>query len=183
MLEEMGKKLQFEVEELAPIINGETVYSSSLIRRMIRAGNVSDVVRFLGRHFSLAGRVVHGAHRGRGLGFPTANISTEKELIPADGVYAVKVRIDDRLYDAACNIGSNPTFGDASVSIEVFVFDVDTELYGLEIRVYFIERIREEKKFNSIEELKAAIADDVDRCRSILESTSLVIYSEYLEDV
>jgi len=181
MLEALGKELLFEVEELSPINTGDTVYSSSLIRRMIREGNVSDVVRFLGRHFSLAGSVVHGAHRGKMLGFPTANISTDKELIPADGVYAVKVKIGEKLYDAACNIGSNPTFGTAPVSIEVFVFDFNTELYDSEIRVYFIERIREEKKFDSIDDLKKAIASDVAKCRSILESTALVFYREYLE--
>jgi riboflavin kinase/FMN adenylyltransferase len=183
MLESLGKKLLFEVEELSPIVTGDTVYSSSLIRKMISEGNVSDVVRFLGRHFSLAGSVVHGAHRGKTLGFPTANISTDKELIPADGVYAVKVKIDDRLYDAACNIGSNPTFGTAPASIEVFILDFTMELYDSEIRVYFIERIREEKRFDSIEELKEAIADDVARCRLILESTALVIYRDYLECV
>jgi riboflavin kinase/FMN adenylyltransferase len=150
---------------------------------MISEGNVSDVVRFLGRHFSLAGSVVHGAHRGKTLGFPTANISTDKELIPADGVYAVKVKINDRLYDAACNIGSNPTFGSAPVSIEVFILDFTMELYESEIRVYFIERIREERKFDSVDELKKAISEDVAKCRLILESTALVVYNEYLEDV
>ena len=183
MLETLGKELSFEVEELSPINTGDTVYSSSLIRKMIRAGKVSDAVRFLGRHFSLAGRVVHGACRGKALGFPTANISTDKELIPADGVYAVKVKIDERLYDAACNIGRNPTFGIAPVSIEVFVFDISMDLYDSELRVYFIERIRDEKKFDSVDELREAIAEDVARCRSILETTSLVIYSEYLEGV
>jgi riboflavin kinase / FMN adenylyltransferase len=183
MLEVLGNELFFEVEELTPIHTGDTVYSSSLIRRMVRAGSVSDVVRFLGRHFSLAGNVVHGAHRGKTLGFPTANISTDKELIPADGVYAVKVKIGERLYDAACNIGSNPTFGTAPVSIEVFVLDFNMELYDTEIRVYFIERIRDEKKFDSADDLKKAISDDVAKCRSILESTALVFYREYLEGV
>jgi len=183
MLETLGKELLFEVEELRPINTGDTVYSSSLIRRMIKEGNVADVVRFLGRHFSLAGSVVHGAHRGKELGFPTANISTEKELIPADGVYAVKVKIEGRLYDAACNIGSNPTFGTAPVSIEVFILDFNMELYDSEIRVYFIARIRDEKKFNSADDLKKAISNDVAKCRSILESTALVFYREYLEDV
>ncbi len=181
MLEALGKKLLFDVETLDPIISGDTVYSSSLIRRMIRGGEVSEVVRFLGRHFSLAGRVVHGAHRGKILGFPTANILTDKNLIPADGVYAVKVKIDEKLFDAACNIGSNPTFGTAPVSIEVFVLDFDMELYDSEIRVYFIERIREERRFDSVEALKDAIANDVARCRSILDSTPLLIYTEYLE--
>lgn len=183
MLAALGKELLFDVEELSPIITGDTVFSSSLIRRIIREGNVSEAVRFLGRHFSLAGRVVHGAHRGKELGFPTANIFTDKELIPADGVYAVKVKIEDGLYNAACNIGRNPTFGSAPITIEVFVFDFAGDLYDSEIRIYFIERIREEKKFASVEELKKSIADDVAKCRAILDATSLVIYREYLEGV
>ncbi len=183
MLCRYGDRFGFTVEELAPISRGETTYSSSLIRRMIAAGDVADVVRYLGRHFSLGGRVVHGAHRGKSLGFPTANIVTDKELIPADGVYAVKVKLNDRLYDGACNIGNNPTFGAAEISIETFIFDFDGELYDQELRIYFIERLRGEKRFNSTDELKRAIADDVANCRRILAATPLVVYSEYLEGI
>lgn len=183
MLSSYGSKFGFTVEEMAPINCGDTIYSSSLIRRMISEGNVTDVVRFLGRHFSLGGRVVHGAHRGKVLGFPTANIQTDKELIPADGVYAVKVRINDMLYDGACNIGNNPTFDAAEASIEVFIFDFDAELYDQEVRIYFIQRLRGEVKFASIDELKQAIADDVMQCRRILAVTPLVSYNEYLENL
>lgn len=181
MLRDFGSRLGFQVEELAPINSGETIYSSSLIRRMIDEGDVSEVVRYLGRHYSLGGKVVHGAHRGKALGFPTANIRTDKELIPANGVYAVKVRINEELYDAACNIGSNPTFGVNDVSIEVFIFDFNDELYDQELRVYFIARLRGEQKFSSAEELKRAIAADVAECRRILATTPLVVYHEYLE--
>lgn len=183
MLSSYGARHGFTVEELSPINCGETIYSSTLIRRMITEGNVSEVVRFLGRHFSLGGRVVHGAHRGKALGFPTANIVTDKELIPAEGVYAVKVKIDDRLFDGACNIGKNPTFGVNEISIEAFIFDFDGELYDQELRVYFIERLRGEVKFASIEELKQAIAADVAACRRILAETPLVAYNEYLEGI
>ena len=104
-------------------------------------------------------------NRGKSLGFPTANIETDKELIPADGVYAVKVKIADCLYDAACNIGVNPTFASGSRSIEVFIFDFAGELYGQDIRVYFFERLRGEERFASPPQLAAAIARDVARCR------------------
>jgi len=183
MLRSFGSRLGFHVEELAPINSGEMIYSSSLIRGMIAAGEVSEVVRYLGRHYSLGGRVVHGAHRGKSLGFPTANIRTDKELIPADGVYAVKVKIDDKLFDGACNIGNNPTFGGSEVSIEAFIFDFDGELYDQELRVYFIARLRGERKFSSADELKTAIAADVAECRRILATTPLVVYSEYLEGI
>lgn len=183
LLKKLGLQFTFEVEELLPISDGSIIYSSSLIREMIADGAVAEVIRYLGRNFSIAGRVVHGANRGKSLGFPTANIATDKELIPADGVYAVKVKIEDRLYDAACNIGFNPTFDSVRKTIEVFIFDLDEDLYGKEIRVYFFERLRSEQRFDSINELAAAITADVARCRKILASTQLVVYREYLEDM
>jgi riboflavin kinase/FMN adenylyltransferase len=181
LLRRLGAELDFAVEELAPITDGTVVYSSSLVRRMILAGEVADVVHFLGRNFSVAGRVVHGEKRGKLLGFPTANIATDKELIPLDGVYAVKVRIADTLYDAACNIGNNPTFHGGKRTVEVFIFDFTGELYGEEVRVYFFERLRGEEKFANVEELAAAIGRDVARCRTILAERQLVVYSDYLE--
>jgi len=183
LLKNLGVRFSFAVEELLPISDGSINYSSSLIRKMVADGDVAGVIRYLGRNFSIAGRVVHGANRGKSLGFPTANIATDKELLPADGVYAVKVKIDDRLYDAACNIGFNPTFDSDKKTIEVFVFDLDEDLYGKEIRVYFFERLRSEQRFASIHELASAISADVARCRQILASTQLVVYREYLEDL
>ena len=128
------------------------------------------------------GVVVHGAKRGRTIGFPTANLATEKELLPADGVYAVKVRVGDALYDGACNIGRNPTFGNHETSIEVFLLDYSGDLYGQEIRIFFVERIRGERKFTGVEALKEAIAADVARCREILRNARIIEYQEYLGD-
>lgn len=182
LLRQFGSNCSFEVEELPPISDGSLTYSSSLIRKMIAAGAVDEVIRYLGRNFSIAGKVVHGAARGKSLGFPTANIATDKELLPADGVYAVKVRIDGILYDAACNIGFNPTFTTEKKSIEVFVFDLDEELYGKEIRIYFFERLRAEKRFDSPHDLAAAINADVAKCRKLLASRQLIVYREYLEE-
>lgn len=183
LLRNLANKHLFAVEELPPISDGSINYSSSLIRKMIAAGAVAEVIRYLGRNFSIAGRVIHGADRGKSLGFPTANIATDKELMPADGVYAVKVKIDGMLYDAACNIGFNPTFEARKKSIEVFIFDLAADLYGKEIRVYFFERLRAEKRFDSTHELVTAIAADVARCRELLASSQLVVYREYLEGV
>jgi riboflavin kinase/FMN adenylyltransferase len=148
---------------------------------MILDGAVADVVHFLGRNFSVAGTVVHGEKRGKLLGFPTANIATDKELFPADGVYAVKVKIGATLYDAACNIGTNPTFHGDKRTVEVFIFDFDGELYGMDVRVYFFQRLRGEEKFASADELVAAISRDVAQCRRILSERQLVVYSDYLE--
>jgi riboflavin kinase/FMN adenylyltransferase len=180
-LRRMGQELGFEVQVLEPIGDCATVYSSSSVRKLIESGNVRDVVSLLGRHFSLGGIVVHGFHRGKGLGFPTANLKTDKELIPGFGVYAVKVKIGDAVYDGACNIGDNPTFQDGRTSIEVFIFDYDGDLYGQEMRLYFVDRIRDEESFADVEALQRAIARDVARCREILKDVSIIEYREYLE--
>jgi riboflavin kinase/FMN adenylyltransferase len=169
LLKELGHKYSFAVEVLSPIGSKEMVYSSSSIRKMIADGDVKGSVPLLGRYFSLSGTVVHGHHRGKGLGFPTANIETEKELIPKEGVYAVKVKIGEIFCDGACNIGSNPTFNDDKLSIEVNIFDFTKDLYGREITLYFIERLREERSFPSPAELRKAISDDVARCRTLLQ--------------
>jgi riboflavin kinase/FMN adenylyltransferase len=180
---ELGREFGFEVDVLEPIGHGGLVYSSTEVRRLLLSGDVEGVVPLIGRHFSLGGRVVAGHNRGSGLGFPTANILTDKELIPASGVYAVKVKVDDTLLDGACNIGNNPTFGNKDSSIEVFLFDFEGNLYDRDLRVYFIARIRDEQRFSNIEGLKRAIATDVSRCKEILAMTALVEYREYLEGV
>ena len=182
MLRRMGEELGFTVEVLEPIASGELVYSSTAVRRMISEGDVEGVVRLIGRHFSVGGTVVHGRQRGKGLGFPTANLQTDKELIPKPGVYAVKVKIDDATYDGACNIGDNPTFGNGSLSIEVFIFDFDGDIYGREVRLYFVDRIRDEVAFPNPEALREAIARDVARCREMLRDVSIIEYREYLAE-
>jgi len=180
MLRRLGAEFGFDLEVLDPIGSGGTIYSSSAIRQLVEDGAVADVVPLLGRHFSLGGTVVHGFERGTGLGFPTANIATDKELIPKTGVYAVQVKIDDRIWDGACNIGTNPTFAGTERTIEAFLFDFDGGLYGRELRLYFIQRLRDERRFSGTEELRAAIAADVARCREILAATPLIEYRDYL---
>jgi riboflavin kinase / FMN adenylyltransferase len=179
LLRQLGSEYGFAVEVLEPIWDGKTIFSSTNIRKMIEHGNVADVIAPLGRHFSISGKVVHGHHRGKVLGFPTANLQTEKELIPKNGVYAVKVKIDQAMYDGACNIGPNPTFGDEAIAIEVFIFDFTGDLYGRDLEVYFVERIRDEQKFPDATALQSAITVDIARCREILHDTSIIEYHEY----
>jgi riboflavin kinase/FMN adenylyltransferase len=174
----LGKEYGFAVEVLEPIWDGKTLFSSTNIRKMVEEGNVADVVRLLGRHFSIAGEVVHGHHRGKLLGFPTANIQTDNELIPKCGVYAVKVKIDGTMYDGACNIGPNPTFDDEAISIEVFIFDFEGDLYGQSLRLFFVERVRDEKKFSDVTALQQAIAEDVARSMAVLKDTVVLEYHE-----
>jgi riboflavin kinase/FMN adenylyltransferase len=173
LLSELGREYGFEVEVLLPIGDSGHVFSSSEIRRMVREGEVNRVVPLLGRHFSLGGRVVHGHGRGKVLGFPTANVVSDHELIPADGVYAVKVLIAATLFDGACNIGTKPTFGEEARTIEVFLFNFDDVLYGRELRIFFIERLRGETAYPDAEALRCAIASDVIRCREILGANIL----------
>ncbi|HEY5513785.1 MAG TPA: bifunctional riboflavin kinase/FAD synthetase [Geomonas sp.] len=181
LLRRLGKRFGYAVELLPPITNGATVYSSTKVRNLVGEGDVKGVVAILGRHYSLTGTVVHGKHRGLGLGFPTANLDTEEELFPAAGVYAVKARVGAALYDGACNIGTNPTFENDRLSLEVFLFDFAGDLYGQEISLFFIDRLRGEQRFPDPEALKAAIAADVARCRTILKDAAIIEYHDDLE--
>ncbi|MDO3376784.1 bifunctional riboflavin kinase/FAD synthetase [Geoalkalibacter halelectricus] len=180
LLKQLGKQQGFGVEILAPIAQGQTVYSSTRIRRLVAAGQVREVVALLGRHFTLEGRVVHGDHRGQSLGFPTANLATDKELLPAPGVYAVKARHAGKIHEAVANIGRKPTFGGDALSIEVHLLDFSANLYGQSLRLYFFERLRDEKRFNTIEELRAAITTDITRAREILTAAPIIAYRDYL---
>ena len=173
LLAELGTSLGFALEVLSPIGSGGHIFSSSEVRRLVGAGAVHRIVPLLGRHFSLGGTVVSGHGRGKGLGFPTANVVTDHELIPADGVYAVKVRLDGRLCDGACNIGTKPTFGDGERTIEVYLFDFDGDLYGQALRIFFIERLRGEETHPDADSLRLTIERDVAACRRILGETTL----------
>ena len=180
-LQRQGQKLGFSVEVIGPVSGEAEIYSSTLIRRRLGAGDVAGVVGLLGRHFTLEGRVVHGANRGRKLGFPTANLLTEKEILPRPGVYAVKARYRGTLCDGVMNIGFNPTFGTERISLEVHLLDFEGDLYGESLRVYFVEHLRDEKVFSSPEELAASIAADVAKARRLLAGARIVEYREYLD--
>lgn len=181
LLRRMGEYLGFAVETLEPIAAGGQVYSSTRVREMISRGQVREVVKVLGRHYTFEGRVVHGFGRGAQLGFPTANLKTDKELMPAPGVYAVKVKRGDVLLEGVLNLGRNPTFCAAGFFIEVHLFDFSGDLYGEDLRVYFVERLRDEKRFDGPETLRAAISEDIRRARRLLPQERIVEYREYLD--
>lgn len=150
------------------------VASSSKIREYILEGRVSAAQRLLGRPFDLDGTVVPGAGRGKTIGVPTANVDTQNELRPAPGVYAVRafVRKDGRLLSAgiggAANIGVKPTFGGGEVTIEVHLLDWQGDLYGQELRVEFLERLRAEQRFASVAELVGQIKRDMETARAVV---------------
>jgi len=179
-LQACGEKYGFHVEVLQPVGDDGLPYSSTLIRQMVAAGDVSGVVRLLGRQYNLEGVVVPGDQRGRALGFPTANLETEKEQLPAPGVYAVKVRHNLQEYGGVVNIGSRPTFNVEGSTIEVYLLDFTGELYGQKLRIYFVDRLRDERKFASVEALVATIEMDVVRARQILQTIQIVQFREYL---
>jgi riboflavin kinase/FMN adenylyltransferase len=180
-LRHKGIELGFEVEVLGPITGHGEAYSSTRIRQMLTDGEVSGVVDLLGRHFTLEGEVVHGAKRGGKLGFPTANLCTEKEVLPRPGVYAVKARRGDQIFDGVVNIGCNPTFCNEGISVEVHLLDFHEQVYGETLRLYFVERLRDEMPFPTSEELSRAIEADIARARKILAGTRIVEYRDYLD--
>lgn len=167
-----GSRLGFEVEVLSPFKVGETTISSTRIRNALLAGEVRYAASLLGRPYNLAGEVISGNHRGVTLGFPTANIRPEKELIPPNGVYAVHVILEGNRRQGALNIGFNPTFADQKRSIEVYVFDFNENIYGKSLDLLFIERLREEIRFASPAELIAQIDQDIVRVREIFRAES-----------
>jgi riboflavin kinase/FMN adenylyltransferase len=179
-LKAYGSEKGFAVEVLQPVGEDGLPYSSTRIRAMVAAGDVAGVVKLLGRQYNLEGLVVPGDQRGRELGFPTANLKTDKELLPASGVYAVKVHHGSQEYGGVVNLGKRPTFGGGSSTIEVHLLDFTGQLYDQNLRIYFVERLRGEQKFSGAEELVHAISADVLRVRQILQSAHIIQYREYL---
>jgi riboflavin kinase / FMN adenylyltransferase len=177
----MGEQLNFSVEVLQPIADGVEVYSSTRIREMIGQGQVREVTSLLGRHFTFEGTVVHGFKRGTKLGFPTANLKTDKELLPKVGVYAVKVKRGSEILNGVLNLGKNPTFEAAGLFIEVHLFDFAEQIYGEDLRVYFIERLRDEMRFEDPAQLVQAIEQDILRARQVLDETRIIQYQDYLD--
>jgi riboflavin kinase/FMN adenylyltransferase len=169
-LRRLGEQYGFTVREVEQVSFGGEVISSTKIRNLLREGDVEHAARLLGRTYAITGIVVKGDSRGKGLGFPTANIAPKHAIIPSDGVYAVRLFVRDRLYDGIANIGMRPTFNKKVLAIEVHVFDFDEDIYGEDISLYFIRKIREEKKFRNAEALVDQIRTDIETAKDILAS-------------
>jgi riboflavin kinase/FMN adenylyltransferase len=170
----LGKEMGFSLSVVPPLIIDGEVVSSTAIRKALAKGEMKRVQRLTGRPFRLQGRVVPGAGRGVKLGFPTANLEIEAEqALPPDGVYVSQASIDDRSYFSLTNIGRRPTFGRGERLVEVLLLDGERDLYGRELEIDILERLRGEKKFNNAEELKEQIARDVERGKKWLLKTSV----------
>ncbi len=171
LLKRLGAELGFAAHVLHPVTEGDAPISSTRTRKALADGDLALVETLLGRRFDLDGLVVHGFHRGRTLGFPTANLATPCEALPRDGVYAVRVRVHGDpagpLHPAVLNLGSRPTLR-AGRSIEAHLLDFDRDLYGRTLRVSFVKRLRDERRFDGLDALRAQIARDADEARATL---------------
>ncbi len=167
LLKELGKKYSFKVIIIPPIkINTELV-SSSAIREFVTKGDMEGVFRLMGRHYSITGEVKDGKRLGRRIGFPTANLQPEEYLImPYNGVYITKTFYNGEFYNSITNTGHNPTFGNMSAtSVETHILDFNSDIYKSDIEVFFLKKLRDEKKFRSAEELSQQIATDIAMAR------------------
>lgn len=194
LLRSRGKKYGFGVSVVRYAKVHDDIVSSSRVRSLLLRGRVCEASKMLGRAYHIEGTVVKGAGRGASLlHTPTANITTPNELVPKEGVYAVKVSIGNmkplahrpspiahEVYDGVANIGKNPTFatafGNLHMSYEVHILDFNQNLLGEKIRIHFIDRIRDEKKFSGIGELEEQIKKDIQKAREILSKRSDQLY-------
>ena len=192
LLRSLGAQHGFRAEKIDPIRYKDFIVSSTRIRRLVSEGRVDEAGALLGHHYAIDGTVVEGAKRGREIGFPTANLSTSNELIPPHGVYATALTIDGQLHPSVTNVGQRPTFGDElATTIETHVlnpFDsrvggqatdpsaqgvAGWNLYGRAVRLAFVQRLRDERKFADLEALQEQITADVRRASRLFDRLSV----------
>ncbi|GAC1698025.1 MAG: bifunctional riboflavin kinase/FAD synthetase [Candidatus Limnocylindrales bacterium] len=168
-LSTLGRQLGFAVTAVEPIATLGAVVSSTRIREALRSGDLRSAEALLGRPYSIRGTVVHGEQRGRTLGFPTINVAPPQEkLLPLDGIYATWVTVDGQRYRGATSLGVRPTFGGGPRKLEAFLLDFSGDIYGHEAEVAFVERLRDERKYDSADALSTQIALDVEQTRLAL---------------
>jgi riboflavin kinase/FMN adenylyltransferase len=169
----LAPRAGFQVGIVEPILLNGFRISSSRIRHLIQEGRVDEVRSMLGRFHFVSGHVVVGHRRGGSLGFPTANIASRTEVVPSDGIYATLFRIKKKQWRSVSSVGFNPTFGAGPRTIETFIFGFNADIYGESVKLSFVKKIREEKKFAAVEDLVAQIHDDVTRAMAIFENLEL----------
>jgi riboflavin kinase/FMN adenylyltransferase len=174
MLRSLGARYGFKAEKIDPVRYKDFVVSSTRIRRLIGEGRIDEAGALLGHQYYIDGTVMPGDRRGRTLGFPTANLCTENDLLPPHGVYATTARIGAVVLPSVTNIGTRPTV-DASgrTTIETHIFDFDRDIYGGTVRLGFVQRLRDERAFDSLDALKTQIGDDCRAARVLFDRLSL----------
>jgi riboflavin kinase/FMN adenylyltransferase len=170
LLKAMGKAYDFETSVVGPVFIDNEVVSSSAIRNFLREGDAKKAARFLGYFYYIEGQVTEGEKRGRQIGYPTANLDTDWDILPKTGVYATRAYIDGNKLDSITNIGYRPTFGSHKLLIETHIFDFNSDIYGKRLRLEFIERIRDEKRFESVDALASEIRKDVEKVKDVLRN-------------
>ena len=166
----LGQEMGFIVEVVPPVVLDGQVISSSAVRLALAQGDMGTVEKLFGRPFSLSGQVVTGDRRGRVLGFPTANLDVEPEqALPSDGVYVTAAHINHESLPSVTNIGVRPTFGDGKHLVETYLLDYEGQLHQQRLRIDLLDKLRDEKHFDTAEELKAQIRKDVEQARAILD--------------
>jgi riboflavin kinase/FMN adenylyltransferase len=177
-LKSFGKRNSVEIEVVEPIMLHGMPVSSTKIRHLVAEGDMPSAQEFLGRYFFLSGNVVKGHKRGQRFGYPTANIETGHELFPPRGVYATFLYFQGKRYRAATNLGVNPTFNNGAMSIESYILDFEGSLYGEEVSVSFVQKIRDELCFSTVDALVHQIKEDVKKVEEILKHEEQVTSQE-----
>jgi riboflavin kinase / FMN adenylyltransferase len=172
LLESMGKSFEFETRTVRPVYFEDELISSTAIREFIEDGNVNKAANFLGDCFSIEGNVKEGERRGRELGFPTANLDTDWELLPKNGVYITWAEMNEKKFKSITNVGTRPTFGKNQLLVETHIIDFKDDIYGKTIRVSFIDRLRDEKRFANVESLISQISTDVENAKKVFAELS-----------
>ena len=173
VLRGLGQSYGFRADKIDPVRYKDFVVSSTRIRRLVTEARMDEAGALLGRPYFVDGTVVEGKRRGRELGFPTANLETQNELVPPNGVYATIMTIDGVVHGGVTNIGMRPTFGETAPTIETHVLDFSGDLYGRTVRLAFVQRLRDERRFEDVDALKAQI--DADKRRAERLFTRLAV--------
>jgi len=174
LLRTLGTQYGFKAEKIDPVRYKDFVVSSTRIRRLVAEGRVDEAGALLGHQYFIDGRVVEGDRRGRTIGFPTANLQSENELLPPNGVYATTVTVDGVVRPSVTNVGVRPTVDHSGRRVvETHIFDFDGDLYARTVRVGFVQRLRDERAFGSVDALRVQITEDCGRARVLFDRLSL----------
>jgi riboflavin kinase/FMN adenylyltransferase len=173
LLRTLGEDRGFRAQQIEPVRFKDFVISSTRIRHLLAEGRVDEAGSLLGHHYFIDGTVIHGDGRGRTLGFPTANLETANELVPPHGIYTTIATVADVHHPSVTSIGIRPTFGDGRLTIETHLLDGPRDLYGAALRLSFVSRLRDERRFDDAEALKAAITADCAQAKDVLQRLSV----------
>lgn len=169
LLRLLGQRYGFRAEKIDPVRYKDFVVSSTRIRRLVCEGRVDEAGALLGHPYVIEGRVIEGRGRGRELGYPTANLETPNELLPPHGVYATMLVLEGTVHAALTNIGTRPTFGETDLTVETHVLDFSGDLYGRTVRLAFVQRLRDERRFEDADALRAQIEADHRRAARLFD--------------